>query len=93
VPTRGLLTPKEDKGRRTVVARLKVISEAQARSGRRVILTVTRGQPIRSGGSLTFECGNCGAVVLQNVNLEQISNCVLNATVARSVRPKRCPEY
>jgi hypothetical protein len=77
VPTRGLLTPKEDKGRRTVVARLKVISEAQARSGRRVILTVTRGQPIRSNGSLTFECGNCAAVVLQHVNLDQIRNCII----------------
>jgi hypothetical protein len=24
-----------------------------------------------------FECGNCGAVVLQNVNLEQIHDCVI----------------
>ena len=60
------------------MARLKVISEAQARSGRRVILKVTREQPIRSSrGLLTFECGNCGAVVLQNVNVEQIRDCVI----------------
>jgi hypothetical protein len=77
VPTRGSLTLKEDKGWRTAVARLKVISEAQARSGRRVILKVARGQPINSRGPLTFECGNCGAVVLQNVNLEQIRDCVI----------------
>jgi len=65
----------EDKGWRTVVARLKVISAARA--ARRVILKVTRGQPIRSSGPLTFECGNCGAVVLQNVNLDQIRDCVI----------------
>ena len=59
------------------MARLKVISEAQARSGPRVILKVTRGQPISSRGLLTFECGNCGAVVLQNVNVEQIRDCVI----------------
>lgn len=74
---RGSLTPKEEKGWRTVVARLKVISEAQARSGRRVILKVARGQPISSIGPLTFECGNCGAVVLRHVNLEQIRDCVI----------------
>lgn len=59
------------------MARLKVISEAQARSGPRVILKVTRGQPIRSRGLLTFECGNCGAVVVQHVSMEQIRNCVI----------------
>jgi hypothetical protein len=59
------------------VARLKVISGAAARAGRRVILKVARGQPIRSRGPLTFECGNCGAVVLQNVNLDQIRDCVI----------------
>jgi hypothetical protein len=59
------------------VARLKVISEAQARSGQRVILKVARGQPLSSRGTLTFECGNCGAVVLQNVTLEQIRDCVI----------------
>jgi hypothetical protein len=59
------------------VARLKVISEAQARSGRRVILKVARGQPISSSGHLTFECGNCGTVVLENVNFEQIRDCVV----------------
>ena len=75
-PIRGSLTPKEEKGWR-IVARLKVISEAQARSGRRVILKVARGQPISSGGRLTFECGNCGVVVLQNVSLEQIRDCVI----------------
>ena len=59
------------------MARLKVISEVQARSGRRVILKTVRGQPIRSAGHLAFECGNCGTVVLQNVNLEQIRDCVI----------------
>ena len=78
--TRGSLTSKEDKGWRTVVARLTVISEVQARAGRRVILKVVRGQPIRSGGPLTFECGNCGTVVLQNVNLEQIRDCVVECS-------------
>lgn len=72
-----LLTPKEGKARRTVVARLKVISGTLARSGRRVLLKVARGQPIRSSGPLTFECGNCGAVVLQNVNLQQIRECII----------------
>jgi len=71
------LASTEDQGWRTVVARLKVISEVQARAGRRVILRVARGQPISSSGPLTFECGNCGAVVLQNVNLAQILNCVI----------------
>ena len=75
--SRGSLTSTEDQGWRTVVARLKVISGVQARAGSRVILRVARGQPIRSSGSLTFECGNCGAVVLQNVNLEQVRNCVV----------------
>jgi hypothetical protein len=75
--TRGSLTPKEDKSRRTGVARLKVISGVQARAGRRVILKSARGQPLRSRGPLTFECGNCGTVVLQNVNLEQIQNCII----------------
>jgi hypothetical protein len=56
---------------------LKVISEAQARAGRRVILKVARGQPITSSGQLSFECGNCGAVVLENVDLEQIRDCVI----------------
>jgi hypothetical protein len=74
---RGLLTSEEDKGWRIVLARLKVIPGALARAGRRVILRVVRGQPIRSSGPHTFECGNCGTVVLQNVNLEQISNCVI----------------
>jgi len=59
------------------VARLTVISEAQARVGRRVILKVARGQPIRSSGHLSFECGNCGAVVLENVDLEQIRHCII----------------
>ena len=59
------------------MARLQVISEAQARSGRRVILKVVRGQPINSSGPLTFECGNCGNVVLQNVTLDQIRDCVV----------------
>jgi hypothetical protein len=59
------------------VARLKVISEAQARDGRRVILKVARGRPINSSGPLTFECGNCGAIVLQNVTLEQVRDCVI----------------
>jgi len=59
------------------VARLKVISEVQARDGRRVILKVTRGRPINSSGPLIFECGNCGAVVLQNVTLDQIRDCVV----------------
>jgi hypothetical protein len=77
VPTRGSLTPKEDKGWRTGVARLKVISEVQVRLGRRVILKVARGQPIRSSGRLIFECGNCGTVVLENVNFEQIRDCVI----------------
>lgn len=59
------------------MARLKVISEVQARAGRHVILKVARGQPINSSGPLTFECGNCGAVVLQNVSSEQIQNCAV----------------
>jgi hypothetical protein len=59
------------------VARLTVIPGAEARAGRRVILKVARGQPIRSRGALTFECGNCGVVVLQNVRLEQIRDCVI----------------
>jgi hypothetical protein len=59
------------------MARLKVISGAEARTGRRVILKVARGQPISSSGHLTFECGNCGAVVLQNVSLDQIRDCVI----------------
>jgi hypothetical protein len=77
MPARVAPTPKEEKGWRTVVARLKVISGALARTGRRVILKVIRGQPIRSSGPLIFECGNCGAVVLQNVNLDQVRNCVI----------------
>jgi hypothetical protein len=59
------------------VARLKVISGALARAGPRVILKVIRGRPIRSSGRLIFECGNCGAVVLQDVNLDQVRNCVI----------------
>jgi hypothetical protein len=59
------------------MARLTVISGDQARSGWRVILKVRRGQPIRSSGPLTFECGNCGTVVLQFVHLDQIRNCVI----------------
>jgi hypothetical protein len=59
------------------VARLKVISGALALAGQRVVLKIARGQPIRSSGPLTFECGNCGVVVLQNVNLEQIRDCVI----------------
>jgi hypothetical protein len=59
------------------MARLKVISGSVARAGRRVILKVTRGRPIRSAGTLSFECGNCGAVVLENVNLGQIRDCVI----------------
>jgi hypothetical protein len=75
--TRGSATPKEDEGWGTVMARLKVISGALAQAGRRAILKVARGQPISSNGRLTFECGNCGAVVLENVELEQIRNCVI----------------
>jgi hypothetical protein len=59
------------------MARLTVNSAASARAGRRVILKVTRGQPIGGSGHLTFECGNCGAVVLQNVELEQVRGCVV----------------
>ena len=59
------------------MARLTVISGALARSGRRVILKVTRGQPISGSGPLTFECGNCAAVVLQDVHLDQIRDCVI----------------
>ena len=59
------------------MARLTVISEALAWQGRRVILKVTRGQPISGSGRLTFECGNCGAVVLQDVRLDQIRDCVI----------------
>jgi hypothetical protein len=59
------------------VARLTVISGALAGVGRRVILKITRGRPIRSAGPFTFECGNCGSVVLQNVRLEQIRDCVI----------------
>jgi hypothetical protein len=68
---------EEDKGWRTAMARLVVISGVQARAGRRVALKVARGQPINSSGPLTFECGNCGAVVLQNVRLEQVRDCVV----------------
>jgi hypothetical protein len=75
--SRGLLTPEEDQDWGTVVARLKVISGALAQAGRRAILKVARGQPIRSSGRLTFECGNCGAVVLENVNLEQVRDCII----------------
>jgi len=59
------------------VARLKVISEALGRAGRRVILKVSRGRPLTSSGPLTFECGNCGGVVLQHVNLDQIRDCII----------------
>ena len=69
--------PQEDKGWRTVMARLKVIPASLARAGRRVILKVARGQPISSSGRLTFECGNCDAVVLQNVNLDQVRDCII----------------
>jgi len=61
----------------TVVARLTVISEALARTRRRVVLKAARGQPIRSSGHLTYECGNCGAIVLENVELNQIRDCVV----------------
>jgi hypothetical protein len=71
------LTPEEVTGWRAVVARLKVISEVQAHAGRRAILKVARGQPIMSGGHLSFECGNCGAVVLEKVDVEQIRYCVI----------------
>jgi hypothetical protein len=42
-----------------------------------VILKAARGKPIRSSGRLTYECGNCGAVVLENVDLEQVRDCVI----------------
>jgi hypothetical protein len=58
------------------LVRLTEISRDQARAGRRVILKIARGQPISSKGHLTYECGNCGAVVLKNVELEQIRDCV-----------------
>jgi hypothetical protein len=69
--------PEGGQGWSTFLARLKVISGALAQAGRRVILKVTRGKPISSRGPLTFECGNCGAVVLQNVELEQVRDCVI----------------
>jgi hypothetical protein len=59
------------------VARLAVISAASARAGRRIILKVARGQPISGSGNLTFECGNCGTVVLQDVGLSQVRDCVI----------------
>jgi len=59
------------------VARLTVISAAQAQASGRVILKVTPGRPISASGRRTFECGNCGAVVLQNVELVQIRGCVI----------------
>jgi hypothetical protein len=59
------------------MARLTVISGEEARAGWRVILRVARGQPITGRGRLTFECGSCGAVVLQNVDLAQIRDCVI----------------
>jgi len=74
---RGLPTSKEGKSWRIVVARLKVISGAQARAGGRAILKVARGQPIRSRGRLTFECGSCGAVIMENVDMQQIRDCVI----------------
>jgi hypothetical protein len=74
---RGSLPLKEDSGRRTFMTRLAVISGEQAQARWRVILKVARGQPIRSTGHLTFECGSCGAVVLENVALEQIRDCAV----------------
>ena len=59
------------------MARLTVISAASVRVGRRVILKVTRGQPISGSGHLTFKCGNSGAVVLRNIELAQIRDCVI----------------
>jgi hypothetical protein len=52
-------------------------ADGHFRAARRVILKATRGQPIRGSGHLTFECGNCGAVVLENVELPQIRDCVI----------------
>jgi hypothetical protein len=66
-----------DMGWGTVVARLKVISAAQGQAGRRPILKAARGQPITSNGRFTFECGDCGSVVLQSVELAQVQNCVI----------------
>jgi hypothetical protein len=43
----------------------------------RVILKVAREQPIRSSGHLTFECGSCGAVVLENVEVTHVRDCVV----------------
>jgi hypothetical protein len=80
---------EEDKGWRTVVARLKVISGALAREGGRVILKVARGQPIRSSGHLTFECGNCATVVLENVNFEQIRDCVIECDCGAFNEPSK----
>jgi hypothetical protein len=73
------------------VARLKVISAAQAQAGRRAILKVTRGQPISSSGRLTFECGSCGAVVLENVELEQVRNCVIQCDCGAYNEPADVP--
>jgi hypothetical protein len=63
--------------KRKTVARLTVISAASARAGRGVILKASLGWPISGNGHLTFACGNCGAVVLQNVTLEQVRDCVI----------------
>lgn len=65
------------RGRKTGAARLTVISGDQARARGRAILKVARAQPITSHGSLTFECGNCGAVVLEYVEVKQVRNCVV----------------
>jgi len=72
-----LLTSQEGKGWRTTVARLKLISGVQAQAKWRVILKAALGQPINSRWHLTFECGSCGAVVLEHVNLEQIRGCAV----------------
>ena len=59
------------------MARLTVISVSSARAGRRVILKLARGQRITSSGHLTYECGSCSAVVLENVELAQVRDCVI----------------
>lgn len=42
-----------------------------------MILKLARGQRITSSGHLTYECGSCSAVVLENVELAQVRDCVI----------------
>jgi len=78
-------------GLENVVARLKVISGVEARARGQVILSVALGRPIRSNGDLTFECGNCGAVVLENVNLDQLRDCVVECSCGAFNEPPEAP--